>query len=294
MVQILPSLAAIRAFEAAARHQSFTRAAEELGMSQASVSYQIRVLEERLGFRLFARAARKVHLTRDGERLAKSVVEAFDLMRTAFQTVEADQHATLTISATPTFSANWLAPNIGRFQIAHPEIAVRVFANEERTDFARSEIDLAIRYGDGGFPGLRAHRLMPTEFTPVFGPALGAVPSSPQELLEYPLICPRDSYWRIWFDAAGCDPSGLERLTGTSMASQTEAAQAAMAGHGIAMLSPRFFRQDLASGRLIQPFELVATDGMAHWLVYPEARRNLNKIRLFRRWIEVETAQDPH
>ncbi|MEX0349542.1 MAG: LysR substrate-binding domain-containing protein [Paracoccaceae bacterium] len=289
MVQPLPSLAAIRAFEAAARHQSFTRAAEELGMSQASVSYQIRVLEERLGFRLFARAARKVHLTHDGERLAKSVVEAFDLMRTAFQAVETDQQTTLTISATPSFSANWLAPNIGRFQIANPEIAVRVYANEERTDFARSEIDLAIRYGDGDFPGLRAHHLMPTEFAPIFGPALGSGPSTPKELFNYPLICPTDSYWRIWLERAGCDTSPLDRMTGTSMASQTEAAQAAMAGHGIAMLSPRFFASDLASGRLVQPFDLVATDGMAHWLVYPEARRNLSKIRLFRRWIEAET-----
>ncbi|MFA3915452.1 LysR substrate-binding domain-containing protein [Ruegeria hyattellae] len=290
MMQAIPSLAAIRAFEAAARHQSFTRAAEELGMSQASVSYQIRVLEERLGFRLFARAARKVHLTRDGERLAKSVVEAFDLMRAAFQTVEADQQATLTISATPTFSANWLAPNIGRFQIAHSEIAVRVLAHEERADFARAEVDLAIRYGDGDFPGLRAHRLMPTEFTPVFGPALGAGPRTPAELFDFPLISPGDSYWRIWMEQAGCDAALLDRLTGTSMASQTEAAQAAMAGHGIAMLSPRFFAQDFASGRLIQPFDLVATDGMAHWLVYPESRRNLSKIRLFRRWIEAETA----
>lgn len=290
MVQPLPSLAAIRAFEAAARHLSFTRAAEELGMSQASVSYQIRVLEDRLGFRLFARAARKVHLTHDGERLAKPVIEAFDLMRAAFQTVEADQQSTLTISATPSFSANWLAPNIGRFQIANPEIAVRVYANEERTDFARSEIDVAIRYGDGSWPGLRAHCLMQTEFTPIFGPALGQGPSSPAELLDYPLICPRDSYWRIWLRDAGCDTSGLDHLTGTSMASQTEAAQAVMAGHGIAILSPRFFTQELASGRLIQPFPQVSTDGMAHWLVYPDARRNLNKINLFRRWIKVETA----
>jgi len=287
----LPPMAAIRAFEAAARHENFTRAAEELGMSQASVSYQIKILEERLGLRLFLRHPRKVSLTPDGHQLATATVEAFERLRAAFSTAESAQQSTLAISTTPTFASNWLAVHLGRFQISHPDLVVRVDTKEHYIDFAREEVDVAIRYGDGAWPNVVAHELMRSEFTPMLSP--GLLESSGRltnfrDILKLQLISPEDRYWSAWLAAANIPNNGISQRAGSQLGSQTEEAQAAIAGHGVAMLSPRFFQYELATGRLVQPFDLVATDGLGHWLVYPEHRRNLKKIKAFRTWLRQE------
>lgn len=295
MARRLPPLSAIRVFEAAARHESFTKAAEELAMSQASVSYQVKVLEERIGSPLFLRRPRKVTLTREGQRLARPTVDAFDRLRAAYDNIGSTGEGTLSISTSPTFAGNWLASRIGRFQIAHPNLAVRVEAEGHNVDFAREEIDVAIRYGRGKWEGLLAHKLMASQFTPMLCPALLQGENkdfSIQDMLSLRLIDPQDPYWRIWLCGAGYPVDDLSERVGSHLGSQTNEARAAVSGLGVAMLSPRFFRYELATRQLVQPFDLVYSDGQGYWLVYPEARRLAPKIATFRKWIEAEASSD--
>ena len=289
----LPPLSAIRAFEAAARHASFTRAAEELGMTQAAVSYQIKVLEERVGVPLFLRRPRQVVLTEAGQRLAPAITEAFALMSEAYAAVRTGAQGTLVISTIQTFASNWLARHLGSFQIAHPSIAVRIDTSSHMVDFAREEVDVGIRSGDGKWPGLAVHMLFRADFTPMLSPKLadsiGGV-KQPADLLRLPVLDSGDPWWARWFAAADVAADELSKRPGSSMGSQASEGSAAMAGQGVAILTRAFFAAELADGRLIQPFELVGNDGNAYWLVYPEARRNVPKIRAFREWLLAEIA----
>lgn len=284
----LPPLAAIRCFEAAARLQSFTRAAAELGMTQAGVSMQIKHLEERLGAPLFLRGARGVTLTEAGRRVAPGVSEAFAGLRAAFADLRDGAEGVLSITATPTIASNWLAPRLGAFQIAHPGIAVRLDVSGRMVDFAREEVDVGIRMGDGRWPGLEAHRLMASDYTPMVSPKLLARTgplARPADLLELPLIDPTDPWWMSWFAAAGVEAPDLSRRTEMRVGTQNLAAPGALAGHGAAILTPAFYRDELADGRLVQPFPLVCGDDHDHWLVYPATRRRAPKIRAFRDWL---------
>lgn len=284
----LPPILAIRAFEAAARHLSFTKAAEELGMTQAAVSYQIKLLEERVGAPLFLRLPRKVALTREGEGLAPAVMEAFDLLRAAFARARESAEGILCISVVQTFATHWLAPRLGAFQLAHPTLAVRLDVSQRLVDFTREEVDVAIRSGDGKWPGLAAQHLMAADFTPMLSPALAAREGGlarPADLLRLPLLDARDPWWAQWFAAAGVTAAGLDTRPDLRLGAQHLDASAAMAGQGVALLTPAFFRDELLTGRLVQPFDLVCTDGHAYWLVYPEVRRNTPKIRAFRDWV---------
>jgi LysR family glycine cleavage system transcriptional activator len=166
----LPPLSAIRVFEAAARHEHFTAAADELGMTQAAVSYQIRALEERVGVKLFERSKGRVRLTETGRRLLAPLTAAFDRMDGAFAALRADDENMLSISTTSTFANTWLAWRIGGFQMDHPELAVRLDANNSLIDFASSDVDVAIRAGMGDWPGLHAQRLFEIDFTPICSP----------------------------------------------------------------------------------------------------------------------------
>ena len=290
----LPPLAAIRAFEAAARNASFTKAAEELGMTQAAVSYQIKVLEERVGVPLFLRRPRQVVLTEAGQRLAPAVSEAFALLSEAYARVRAGAEGTLVISTVQTFGSNWLARHLGSFQIAHPSIAVRLDTSSHMVDFSREEVDVGIRSGGGKWPGLAVHMLFRADFTPMLSPQLaesiGGV-KEPADLLRLPILDPSDPWWRQWFAAANVPADELARRPGSSMGSQASEGSAAMAGQGVAILTRALFAAELADGRLIQPFDLVGEDGHAYWLVYPEARRNVPKIRAFREWLLAEIAR---
>ena len=292
-VSQLPPLTAIRAFEAAARRKSFTRAAEELGMTQASVSYQIKILEERVGTTLFLRRARGVELTDIGQRFARKTGEALDLLRDAFADVRGRTEETLVISVVPTFATNILAQRLGRFQIANPSIAVRVDVSQSSIDFASEDFDLGIRSGTGDWPGLTCHLLMPSVFTPMLSPALaetiGGV-HQPSDLLKLPIIEPSDPWWRHWFEAAGLPLDSLTDRPNLQMGSQILEANAAMAGQGVGILTPSFYPDELEQKRLVQPFDLICDDGRAYWLVCPEARRNAPKIRVFRDWIMGEMA----
>lgn len=154
MTSHLPPLSAIRVFESASRHASFTRAVEELGMTQAAVSYQIKLLEERVGAPLFLRKPRQVELTELGKRLAPAINDAFETMRAAFASAREDTQGVLTISAVVTFAANWLVQRLGSFQMRHPALAVRLDTSNDMVDFATSNVDMAIRSGRGEWPGM--------------------------------------------------------------------------------------------------------------------------------------------
>jgi LysR family glycine cleavage system transcriptional activator len=290
MAAQLPPLQAIRAFEAAARYLSFTKAAEELGMTQAAVSYQIKVLEDRVGSPLFIRKPRQVALTEAGRRLADASGQAFEILREAWSSVRGDAEGTLVISTVQTF-ATWLAKHLGPFQITHPSIAVRIVIASDIVDFARDEVDVGIRSGGGKWPNIASHHLFDADFTPMLSPKLaetiGGV-SKPADLLKLPIISPDDPWWVSWFDMAGVSAEGLKGRPLNRFGAQALEGTAAIAGQGVGILTPAFFVDELDTGRLIQPFPLIGNDGHAYWLVYPESRRNSPKVRAFRDWMLAE------
>lgn len=287
----LPPLAAIRTFEAAARHGSFTRAGEELGMTQAAVSYQIKLLEDRVGLPLFLRGPRGVTATRDGARLAERAGEALEILREAFAEARKQSDEVLVISAVATFAAHALAPRLGHFQIAHPEITTRVEVDHRLADLLNGEATLAIRGGMGRWEGLRADFLMRSHFVPMLSPATIArhgMPETPDDLREMPLIDADDPGWGIWFEAAGL-PAQAPAMRGRSLfGTQILSAQATIAGQGVGLLTPAYFTDHLARGELIQPFGIVGFDDISLWLVYPERRRNAPSVRAFRDWLLAE------
>ncbi len=288
----LPPLPAIRAFEAAARHQSFTRAAEELGMTQAAVSYQIKLLEDRVGEPLFVRGPRGVALTEMGNRLAPEITESFAQLRAAFDALKETSEGILAITSSGTFATNWLVPRLGGFQLAHPDIAVKLDASAHLVDFSRGEFDVGIRSGKGGWPALVVHPLFAAAYSPMLSPRLleriGPL-DAPADLLRRPgleIIDPSDDWWGDWFEAAGVPSPDLSASKGISVFSQQLAGRAALAGQGVAILMPAFFAEELASGLLVQPFALLRQGAEArYWLVYSETRRSSKKIRAFRDWI---------
>jgi LysR family transcriptional regulator, glycine cleavage system transcriptional activator len=292
----LPPLAAIRVFEAAARHLSFTRAAEELGMTQAAVSYQVKVLEERVGAPLFLRLSRAVELTPAGRALAPAASEALERLASAFAAARKDTGGVLSLSVVPTFAAHWLAPRVGGFQLKYPEIAVRITATREVADFTRDDVDVAIRGGDGEWPGLVAHRLITIYFAPMLSPKLAArlgAPRQPADLLTFPLIGSDDPWWSAWFAAHGIDDYTPAGRPVTHMGDQHLEARAAIGGQGVAILTPAFYTAEVESGLLMQPFGEAREEGHSYWLCYPQARRNVPKIKAFREWVLAELEAGP-
>lgn len=289
----MPPLAAIRVFEAVARHLSFTRAAEELAMTQAGVSYQIRILEERLGSPLFLRRPRRIELTDLGAQLAEPTSAAFDTLRDAFNQVE-ERQSVLTISSLVSLAGNWLAPRLDLFQAGHPELTVRLDTTDRRVEFTREDIDVAIRYGRGEWPGLETVWLMDFNFAPMLSPALieRAGVREPADLLRLPRIDPTSRAWSIWMKSAGVDFPDAEAVPRLVLGTQLHEARVAMAGQGVALLTPRFFRYELASRSLVQPFPQVSGNGASYWLVYPPGRRNRPAIRKFRAFLLDEIAKD--
>lgn len=281
---------ALRVFEAAARLSSFTRAGEELGMTQTAVSYQIKLLEETIGQPLFLRRPRQVTLTEAGEKLAPKISQAFETIGDAIASTRNQTDGTLTIHTTATFASRWLAHHIGTFQLENPNIAVRMETSQETIDFSKTEADVAIRSNKNGvWPGLRSHFLMKSHFTPMLNPKLaesvGGI-NKPTDLLKVRIIDASDPWWRLWFAAAGIDDIDLaSRPTSRFGGIQAFEAAAAIAGHGVAILKPEFYADDVALGRLYQPFDLVASDGSDYWFAYPENRRNAPKIRAFREFM---------
>jgi LysR family glycine cleavage system transcriptional activator len=291
----LPPLAAVRAFEAAARLGSFTRAGEELGTTQAAISYQIKLLEERVGTPLFLRLPRQVTLTETGRRLSAAVTEAFDALHAAFGALRQETGGVLAISSVQSFAVRWLAPRLGAFQLAQPGLAVRLTAANQLVDFTREEVDVAIRSGKGPWPGLEMHPLLRVRFAPMCSSELlrraGGV-ETPADILRLPLLSPTDRWWPLWLALAGVAAPELDGRGAIGLDSQPMEGSAAIAGQGVAMLTPALWQDELASGRLVQLFDhLVGDEGHRYWLVYPQARRLVPKLRAFRDWLLDEAAR---
>lgn len=295
MAKPLPPIASLRAFEAAARHMNFTRAAEELAITQAAVSYQIRLLEERLGTSLFVREPRRLLLTETGAELAASLRDAFDRMRATFESFHERAQSVLSLSVSQTFAANWLVPRLGSFQVENPSIAVRVEASDRLVDFSREKFDAAVRSGKGEWVGLAAHRLFSLTFTPICTPSLLARAGpikKPKDLMHLPLISPADPVWRIWFAAAGVADGELCPSDGPSFGVQHLEGKAALADQGIAILTPNFFGPELSTGKLVRLFDIDADSGESCWFAYPKQLANTGKLRAFRGWILAQAAAD--
>ena len=290
----LPPLAAVRVFEAAARHENFTAAAGELAMTQAAVSYQVASLEKRLSVLLFNREGKRVALSDVGRRLSAQLTGAFDSMDAAFAALRNDDEATLTVSTTVVFANAWFAWNLGSFQAANPAVAVRLNAVDAVVDFSRGDVDLAVRAGVGDWSGVTAEFLFDLDVTPMCSPAFLAAQGgtlTPADLLRLPLIGSEDLWWPQWLAEAGvAGASGMR--PGMRLDSQAHAGNAAIAGQGVAMLTPFFWRHDIAEGRLVRPFGLEAKTGLSYWLVYPPHRRNAPKVRAFRDWLLARMAGD--
>lgn len=286
-------LASIRVFEAAARLRSFTRAAEELGMTQAAVSWQIKALETRLGLSLFRRLPREVQPTEPGERLSRAATEAMVNLRRALSDLTETDQGVLSITSLSTLASQWLALHLGAFQVANPGLAVRVDTSPKLIDITRENVDIALRSGSGDWPGLEAARLMPSVFTPLCAPGLAErlLLHGPADLIHAPRIGDREE-WAAWFAIAGVDAPGHPAVRLQADAQGLEVA-AALAGQGVALASPILYAREIASGQLVRPFSEMVELSAGYWICWPTDRRRSPKIARFRDWLLAAAAEDP-
>jgi len=289
MKRWLPPLNALRVFEAAARHQSFTRAAEELDVTQTAISHQIKALEGRLGCKLFDRRGRRLRLTDAAKDYLPSVRSAFDLLHDATERlIGAEDDATLTVSTLTTFAAKWLVPRLGGFQDRHPDLSVRITTTSALSDFDRDGVDVAIRYGRGDWPGLRADRLIGEDIFPVCSPALLDGPNPlrrPDDLAHQTLLHVSGfrEDWQVWLAAANADD--VDPSSGLKFDLAATALQAAIDGVGVALGRTALVEGDLATGQLVAPFDMSLPVEAAYYVVAPEETADRPKVAAFREWL---------
>jgi len=284
----LPSLSALRAFEAAARHESAKQAAKELSVTATAISHQIRGLEEALGIALFVRKPRRLALTPQGRELQEVLGTAFDSIGNVVERLtSAPRRKTATLSTTPAIAVRWLLPWVCMLREKHPDIDLRIHATHEAVSLDGVTADLAIRYGEGPWPGLVAEKLIDNTFVPVCTPHLGL--TNANDLPRHPLIhfhpqdipvSPLD--WAGWQKQA--QVPGLDVTAGLVFSDETHAISAAVGGQGVALLGRELLEDEFRDGRLVQPFgpEL---PGMPFHLVYPEGRRDDPVVRAVRDWV---------
>jgi len=295
MLRRLPSLNALKAFEAAARHESFTKAADELAVTQGAVSHQVKGLEAELGLKLFNRERQRLVITDAGRGYLEVVRDAFDRLAVGTERLlQVQKSGALTVTTSPNFAAKWLVHRLGRFVEAHPDIDLRVAASHRHVDFAHEDIDMAIRHGDGQWPGLSVARLCVEEIYPVCSPELlrgRGAPRSPADLARYTLLHVNDRRdWGKWLDAAGIATSTSERGPIFNQASM--AIDAAVDGHGIALARSALAAWDMRAGRLLRPFPFALKAPYSYWIVCPKSTADLPKIVTFRDWLLAEAADD--
>jgi LysR family glycine cleavage system transcriptional activator len=295
MARRLPSLNALKAFEAAARNESFTRAAEELSVTQGAVSHQVKALEVELGLKLFHREPRRLVITEAGRDYLAVVRDALDRIAAGTEQLLQRQSAgVLTVSTSPNFASKWLVHRLGRFAEAHPEIDLRISATLHHIDFAREDVDVAIRHGNGHWPGLDVTRLCAEELFPVCSPDLLRGPDrlvTPHDLARHTLLHLNDRQdWSKWLEAAGVGNADLSRGPVLNQASMV--IDAAVEGQGVALARTGLAAWDLINGRLKQPFALALPVAYAYWIVCPQATASLPKVATFRDWLLAEAAED--
>ncbi|NLR99870.1 transcriptional regulator GcvA [Rhizobium sp. P38BS-XIX] len=288
MTNRLPPLNALKAFEAAARHLSIKRAAEELCVTPGAVSQLIKVLEEYLNVKLFERVTRGIYLTDAGRDYLPSIRNAFRQIGEASERIVAQADSRLlTISATPFFASAWLIPRLASFRSAQPDIDLQIVTSTALVDFSRSDVDIAIRHGMGRYPGLQSDHVVTGEIIAIAAPALVAnlgQPEKPSDLTRWPLVHDSErKAWDLWFETHGV----LERTTvrGPSFDDSGLLLRAVLAGQGAGLLPAALVEEELRDGRLSQLFPPKRMEDFAYYLVCPDNRRNQPKIVAFRDWI---------
>ena len=289
----LPPLTALRAFDAAARHMSFAKAAEELSVTPAALSFQIKSLEEHLGAPVFRRLNRAVELTEAGRTLAPGTADAFHTLSVAWRAAKRLQdEQPLTVTAGPAFTAKWLAPRLYEFAQAHPEVELRFSASLRLMDFARDEVDVAIRFGTEVDPGLYSLTLAEDWVAPVMAPALAQKYKTPESLVDAPLIFDdsigflrpkRD--WEAWFRAMGID---FAPTHGPRFSQADHAIDAALAGVGVVLGRRALVVKDIADGRLVLPFPQALMTGAQFRFLCPEGTEDRPQVKAFREWMVKE------
>jgi LysR family transcriptional regulator, glycine cleavage system transcriptional activator len=287
---LLPSLNGLRTFEAAARLRSFTLAATELNVTQTAISHQIRRLEDQLGIKLFVRRNRALALTREAQGYLPSVRSAFeDLRRATERLLHTERNGRLTVSTTASLATKWLVSRVAAFQDANPGMEVRITTSTHLVDFRREEVDIAVRYGRGNWPGLRAHWLMADRLFPVCSPRLLTASKplrQPADLVHHTLLhttsWPDD--WGLWLTAAGL-PRAIAAARGMTFDQVFMAIQAAVEGLGVALGREHLVQADIEAGRLVAPFDTVLPQDAGYYVVAPETTADTPKIALFRDWL---------
>jgi len=295
----LPPLTALRAFVAVARHLSFSRAADELHVTSAAIGQQIRLLEDHLGQPLFYRNRGELELTPSGRALMPGLTDAFDMVVQSIARLAGnDDYAPLRISVPPSFGAKWLMPRLGALQAALPRQEILLDASVRLVDLHAEDIDCAIRYGLGAYPGLIADRLLPEAVIPVCSPqfaesyalnaAIGSLDGVPLLHDDGPERDPGCPGWREWLAAAGFSTGAAQggmRLNQSSLV-----LDAAVAGHGLALGKARLAEAELASGRLVSPLGTPQPVEFSYSFITTPSKAQLPRVELFRRWLQAEAA----
>ena len=294
MARRLPPLNGLKAFEAAARSGSFTRAAEELNVTQGAVSHQVKALEDTLGLKLFRRERQRVILTEAGRDYLSVIRDALDQIAVGTERLlQRQEGGALTVSTSPDFAAKWLVNRLGRFSEKHPNVDLRISATTHYIDFARDDVDVAIRHGDGEWPGLDVQRLYSERLFPVCSPKLIAGRNritKPADLLKFPLLRLEDAKnWQRLLEAAGVRTAVGP---GPVLNRASMLIDAAIDGQGIALARTALAAWDLINGRLVRPVDVSLKVADTYWIVCPKASSNVPKIATFRTWVLAEAADD--
>jgi len=293
MARRLPPLSSLRPFEAAARLESFTRAAEELALTHGAVSHQVRALEEYVGAPLFSRHGKRVALTPAGRAFAERVRGALDEIAQAAEQLRTRRDDRLTVSVLPSFASRWLMPRLIRFMDAHPKIEVNVIASTALANFRDDEIDVAIRFGGGPWPPHVCEVFLEDEYFPVASPKLngGKLPKTPRDLLATRIIREDRDYWTFWFDAVGVPIEEAKAARGPLFNDSTYALQAAARGEGIALARRSIVAEDLERGTLKRLFDVTVPSRERYWFVSPKETADTPKVKAFRKWVKDELKQ---
>lgn len=297
----LPPLNALRAFEAAARHMNISQAANELNVTPAAISHQIRLLEDHIGLPVFVRSGRGLALSDAGAAGLRDLREAFSRLSSAMDAIDSlGEAGILSVSVAPSFAAKWLLPRLGSFQRAHPEIDVHVSASMSLTDFTKDGIDIAIRYGGGSYSDVTVQKLLQESVIPVCSPeflsAHGPLQSA-NDLVGLTLLhddspdndpsCPT---WEMWLRAAGMPH--IDSTRGPRFNQASLVIEAAVLGRGVALAKTALAAQDLRSQRLVQPFASSMAVEFAYYIVAPRAKLNLPKVSHFVAWLGKQAQSD--